>query len=119
MTKNYKIGKHPLGFMHVLEKPSKKDLEEYYSKKYFQDQLSQYSHQYSKEELEYFNNSIQNHYEIISDHLSEKSEKSFLEIGPGEGFALSFFKKKKWKILGLDYSDFGCSSQIILFFPNA
>lgn len=32
-----------------------------------------------------------------------------LDFGCGEGFALDFFQKRGWDVLGLDYSNFGCT----------
>lgn len=111
MKKKYTVGKHPLGFKQVLKKPTKAELSEFYSKKYFQDEHSQYNHQYSKEEIKYFENNIEDHYQILTKNIEMSKDMSFLEIGPGEGFALSFFKKRGWKVTGLDYSDFGCVNQ--------
>ena len=35
----------------------------------------------------------------------------FLDIGCGEGWALNYFSKKKWDVVGLDYTNHACKHQ--------
>jgi 2-polyprenyl-3-methyl-5-hydroxy-6-metoxy-1,4-benzoquinol methylase len=97
------------GYYEVINKPSEDELKEYYAKKYFQENKGSYYDEYSEEELNYFLNKIEQKYYVVNSIFPESSNtRKFLDIGCGEGFALKFFLDKKWEVLGLDYSDFGC-----------
>ncbi len=107
MSKPIVLNKY--NFYELAKKPTSVELEDYYSKKYYQENKGSYEVNYTKEELLYFNNKIEEKYWIIN-KLIDTSEKkrSFLDIGCGEGFTLQYFKNKQWDITGIDYSDFGC-----------
>ncbi len=97
------------GYYELMKKPTENELRDYYANKYYQESKSTYSNEYSDEEKTYIRNKIQQKYEIIKDMLkeSEKANPSILDIGFGEGWALSFFKELSWAVTGIDYSDFG------------
>ena len=101
-----KINKY--GYYSVENLPSQKELEEYYEKKYYQEAKGSYELEYDEAEINYFNNKIAERYFILEKNLNQGSQKSFLDVGCGEGWALSFFKEKGWNVLGLDFSSFGC-----------
>lgn len=105
---NTKVILNKYNFFELKEKPSQKDLEEYYSKKYYQDNRGSYEMVYSQQDLKYFNNKIEEKFWIINKISSGNSDRSLLDIGCGEGFTLKFFKEKGWDITGIDYSEFGC-----------
>jgi 2-polyprenyl-3-methyl-5-hydroxy-6-metoxy-1,4-benzoquinol methylase len=94
------------GYYSIKNLPLQQELEEYYSEKYYQNETIQYSHQYTKDELSFFNNTAEIAYHIYI-KLIENQNHTLLEVGAGEGFFANFFYKKNWKITTLDYSDFG------------
>lgn len=93
-----------LGYWEVKNKPSEQELEEYYSKIYFQNNKGAYETQYTSEELIYFENANEMKTILIERTLNSTEEKRLLDIGCGEGFTLDHFQKKNWTVLGLDYS---------------
>lgn len=99
------------GYYELKDKPTKDGLEEYYSKKYYQDPKGSYESNYTHAEITYFNNQLERKYYLLSkllgDFNSSKTYK-FLDVGCGEGWALKFFKEKSWKVTGMDFSNFGC-----------
>ena len=112
MGNSPKIIKNKFGFYEVENKPSETELNEYYSKKYYQQEKGNYSHIYSDADINYFNNKIEQKYWIIEDLQNSDNNKTprLIDIGCGEGFTLKYFFEKKWDVLGLDYSDFGCKN---------
>ncbi|OFX21059.1 MAG: hypothetical protein A2033_10565 [Bacteroidetes bacterium GWA2_31_9] len=109
---NSLVEKNKYGFYEVINKPSEKELNEYYSKKYYQNNAGSYEKQYTKEEIEYFNNKIEEKYFVINKLLKLLSNSTFsiLDIGCGEGWTLNYFNEKKWDITGIDFSDSGCKN---------
>lgn len=95
------------GFYSVINPPTEKDLERYYQKTYYQKSKGNYRSVYSTEELLYFRNKIQQKEQLIYPLLKTKKKPRLLDVGCGEGFVLDFFKKKKWSVQGIDYSDAG------------
>jgi 2-polyprenyl-3-methyl-5-hydroxy-6-metoxy-1,4-benzoquinol methylase len=109
VSKNIKYG-----YFEVENKPSELELSEYYSKKYFQNhanKINKYQEKYAATDIDFINNKIANKYELIRQKAGSKKIDSFIDIGCGEGFALSFFSKKGIKSLGVDFSDFGIKNQ--------
>jgi 2-polyprenyl-3-methyl-5-hydroxy-6-metoxy-1,4-benzoquinol methylase len=103
-----KIVLNKYGYYSVENVPTEKELAEYYANKYYQGANGSYEVEYDEEEVKYFKNKISERAYIIEKNLTSKNSKRFLDIGCGEGWALSYFKDKGWDILGLDYSSFGC-----------
>ena len=82
------------GYYELESKPSHEELNEYYSKKYYHDgNIATYRHEYSHEELKYFNNKIEQKYNYLlqKNILKKEEEYSLIDIGCGEGFTLNFF----------------------------
>ena len=106
------VRKNHFGFYELVEKPSPSELKQYYAEKYYQDSSSSYERQYATDEVEYFKNKLQQKYLAALKLLqgTEKESLRFLDVGAGEGWALSFFKTKGCECTGLDYSNFGCKS---------
>ena len=107
-----KVNMNSFGFFELKEKPTEEQLKNYYENKYYQDGDGPYSIQYSEAEVTYFNNKLNQKYAVFDKikDFNYKASMRFLDVGCGEGWALSFFKRKKWEVLGLDFSDYGCKS---------
>lgn len=103
--------KNKYGYYEVKNKPSKEELEEYYSKKYYQNEAGSYQKEYSKDELDYFKNKLKEDYFLVEKYSQSNVNKSLLDIGSGEGFTLKFYKDKNWNVVGLDFSRHGCKLQ--------
>ncbi|MCP4179651.1 MAG: class I SAM-dependent methyltransferase [bacterium] len=102
------------GYFELKKKPTSTELKNYYSKLYYQNQNAHYQKSYSECELEHFNSKISQTYYKICDLLPNSlNNASLLDIGCGEGFFLKFFKEKKWKISGIDFSNYGCKTHNI------
>jgi len=82
----------------LKEKPSVEELRDYYQKKYFQNEKGTYSNSYSKQELQYFYNKIDQKYQIIRRYIHGLETGSFLDVGCGECFTLKYFRKKGWDV---------------------
>lgn len=95
------------GYFEVIPKPSQKYLEDYYAKKYYQNESANYRHSYSQDELKYFNVKISQKEKVINKLIHKNEKLSLLDVGCGEGFTLDYFNRKNWDVLGVDYSDFG------------
>lgn len=100
--------KNKYGYYSVQDIPSQVELEEYYAKKYYQEAEGGFEKEYSEAEVTYFKNKIAERAFILEKSLAQTSSLSLLDVGCGEGWALSFFKKKGWDVLGLDYSSYAC-----------
>jgi 2-polyprenyl-3-methyl-5-hydroxy-6-metoxy-1,4-benzoquinol methylase len=107
MSKDNPLVKNKYGFYWVKERPRKEDLEKYYSEKYYQEAKGSYEIEYDQAEQDYFVNKIAQKAFVLDQHLNVAKPK-LLDVGCGEGWALRYFKKKNWDVLGLDYSSFGC-----------
>lgn len=107
-----KVNMNLFGFFELKEKPTEEQLKNYYENKYYQEGNGAYTIQYSENEVTYFNNQLNQRYIALNEILGQNNKASmrFLDVGCGEGWALSFFKRKKWDVLGLDFSDYGCKS---------
>jgi 2-polyprenyl-3-methyl-5-hydroxy-6-metoxy-1,4-benzoquinol methylase len=103
-----KIIENKYGFFEVAEKLSEQELQQYYSQKYYQEQNGAYSASYTEEEITFFNNKIEQRFQIIQSVRTAKKVGRLLEIGSGEGFVLSYFKNIGWDVLGVDFSEYGC-----------
>lgn len=110
--KQVRLNEH--GFYELKRKPGKEELENYYREKYFQENKGPYQSSYSEKELELIQNKMEQKYLVINDLFHEKDIRinnlKILDIGCGEGWSLKFFNERKWEVLGLEYSDFGCKN---------
>ncbi|MCX6327717.1 MAG: class I SAM-dependent methyltransferase [Bacteroidia bacterium] len=104
------IVKNSYGFFVIENKPSKQELGNYYKKKYFQSDKGNYEKKYTDEELKFLRNKLEEKLFVVTQQLGIKDNVSFLDIGAGEGWAMSFFQEKGWSVVGLDYSEFGCKN---------
>lgn len=104
------VEKNKYGFYSVIKKPSEEELGKYYADMYYQEQRGSYEKAYSDDELNYFGSRLRLYYHTVQKYLFKNESNgpiSFLDIGCGEGWALSYFDKLGWDITGLDYSNFG------------
>ena len=109
MENNNAVTKNEFGFYRLNDIPSQEELDEYYQKKYFQEDRAIYFHEYSPEELLYFRNKNEQKAIIIERLFSSKNEKPrLLDVGCGEGFTLAYFHERGWDVRGVDYSEYGC-----------
>lgn len=104
---NNLVEKNKFGFYNLKEKPRPEELKEYYAQKYYQKNEGAYEQSYDPEELRYLNNKIEQKYHLFKEIAIKNNHTRLLEIGCGEGHCLSFFYKKGWEVLGLDFSDYG------------
>lgn len=110
---NKKIIKNKNGFFELKEKLSHDHLNNFYSGKYYQNENNpSYKKKYSSSELKYINNRIEHKYNMISKILKPAGKDTcrLLDIGCGEGWMLQYFLHRSWDVLGLDYSEYGCSN---------
>lgn len=100
------IVKNSHGFFEINPKPSKEELTDYYSKKYYQEPKGQYQNTYSDDERRFFSNKAKVALRTI--RKTNASAKSLFEIGCGEGFFADYFYNNDITDIELnDFSDFG------------
>ena len=93
-------------------------MQEYYSQKYYQEGKGG-ALEYSKDELLQIKAKLEESWYILQNRLSSSlSSKSFLDIGCGEGHALSFFYSRGWQVRGLDFSSAGVQSKNPVYLDN-
>lgn len=106
---NNKVIETEFGYFSIKDLPTQDELESYYAEKYYQNNLTQYSHQYSKDELQYFTKAA-----IVAKFLYESvyinDKKALLDVGAGEGFFAAHFFNSNWNVTTLDYSSYGLLS---------
>jgi 2-polyprenyl-3-methyl-5-hydroxy-6-metoxy-1,4-benzoquinol methylase len=104
--------KNHFGYYELKHKPSPEQLQDYYEKKYYQNNSKSYNHEYSEEELAYISNKITQKSQVINQLLSipQEHKPKLLDIGCGEGWALQYFANLGWDVVGVDYSEFGCNT---------
>ena len=101
------------GFYEVTRKPTPAELSEYYAQRYYQEGLTTYQATYPPEELEHIEGKLRLKYWVLEQlrnanpaAKTARIKSAFLDIGCGEGWALAFFEKQGWDVLGIDYSSF-------------
>jgi 2-polyprenyl-3-methyl-5-hydroxy-6-metoxy-1,4-benzoquinol methylase len=108
------VKQNKYGFYEIANKPGAEELEKFYQQKYYQENKGPYQSSYTEKELALVQNKIEQKYLVIKELLeiddNHNDTLRLLDIGSGEGWALKFFKEKKWEVLGLDFSDFGCKN---------
>ena len=104
------VTKNRFGYYELTNKPSARELSEYYARKYYQNDKGLYQDSYPDEDICYFRNKVRQKYEAARGLMSSAQSATgrFLDVGAGEGWALSFFDELGWDSTGLDFSDHGC-----------
>jgi 2-polyprenyl-3-methyl-5-hydroxy-6-metoxy-1,4-benzoquinol methylase len=96
-----------LGYLEVRIKPSKESLAAYYEKNYYQNESAGYRKEYSKLELEVIRLRIAQRSAKALGLLKENISGRMLDVGCGEGFAISYYKELGWSVTGIDFSSAG------------
>ena len=93
--------------------PTELELNQYYSEEYYQNPHGTYQEEYSAEETFHRETRLRLLKDFIIANVSHISLDAprFLDIGCGEGFALSYFNRLGWQVKGLDFSIHGVSKQ--------
>lgn len=108
-----RLKRNKLGFLELVNKPSQEELNAYYANNYYQNENANYRKQYSELELDAINDRIALCETKISElrasqkEWENKTPKSLLDVGCGEGFVLKYFHKRGWKVAGIDFSRVG------------
>ena len=100
-----KLKMHDLGFYQLRNKPSQKKLQQYYNKKYYQEQTGSYQNNYNNDEIKYFDLKINQKAYVIDKLINYKGR--LLDVGCGEGFTLKYYFNKGWDVKGIDFSQSG------------
>ncbi len=97
------------GFYTLKELPTDEAREAFYKEQYYQNDSAAYTTQYTDAELNFFKAKLEQKLLLVNQHRpsTDKGSLSFIDIGCGEGFAVSFFKRNGFSVLGLDYSEAG------------
>jgi 2-polyprenyl-3-methyl-5-hydroxy-6-metoxy-1,4-benzoquinol methylase len=105
------------GFYEIKQKPTPDELRDYYAKRYYQENLTTYQSAYPPEEREHIEGKLRlRHWVLETLRNPENTDpgmlgnsvgnQRFLDIGCGEGWALEYFQRQGWEVLGLDFSSF-------------
>jgi 2-polyprenyl-3-methyl-5-hydroxy-6-metoxy-1,4-benzoquinol methylase len=94
------------GFYEIKQKPTPEELRDYYAKRYYQENLTTYQPEYPAEELEHIEGKLRLRHWVLEQLRKGSGAGSFLDIGCGEGWALDYFQRQGWEVLGLDFSSF-------------
>jgi len=107
-----RVRKHPLGYLEATEKPDSQTLEDYYAERYFQSNQGNYRDKYSEEELKFIHSKIHQKDEMVQRLGGGGGAEPgrMLDVGCGEGFALTYFRAQGWDVEGLDYSSAGLTA---------
>lgn len=101
------VKKNEYGFFQLDPIPTVEELEKHYRETYYQETKSAtYSQEYEPEELEYIRGCLEEKEYLLKKFLSDE-QRSFLDIGCGEGWALSYFQAHGWQVEGGDFSSYG------------
>lgn len=92
------------GFLEASTPPSLDELQDYYAKRYYQNESGNYRKSYSEQELAYIQLKIEQKAHLASKLRGHNETGSFLDVGCGEGFALAYFDSIGWHVAGIDFS---------------
>lgn len=98
------------GYYEIANKPNSSTLNEYYAQKYYQDseeKVNKYKSKYAQADLNYIKQKVAQKYNFAHQNYAFNHFKTAIDIGCGEGHAISFLVDKGISTLGVDYSDFG------------
>jgi SAM-dependent methyltransferase len=101
------------GFYEVINKPTNAELSAYYAQRYYQEGLTTYQAAYPPEEVAHIEGKLRLRHWVLG-QLGGRAAvpaagtplPSLLDIGCGEGWALDYFHRQGWEVLGVDYSSF-------------
>ena len=102
------------GFISTEPLPTTVELQKFYAETYYQaPKSSTYQESYDALEINYKNLKCDTLIHALT-RLNSLSDKSFLDVGAGEGFLLNAANKNGYEVTGLDFSAYGVSK----FFPH-
>lgn len=104
-----RVRRHPLGYLEAIDKPDPEALRTYYAERYYQEGKGNYRPSYPPSEVRYLEAKVTQKRERIA-AIRGGSPGRFLDIGCGEGFTLSHFRRVGWEVEGLDYSETGMAA---------
>src|SRR5690606_6669301 len=102
-----RLKRHETGFLQAASMPSPDELRTYYAERYYQRGQGNYRMRYPQAVRDYFDLKIAQKAFLLDRLRGDAGPGSFLDVGCGEGFALSWFKRQGWKVEGLDHSAAG------------
>lgn len=102
---------NPLGYWEVAQKPTEKELEDYYAQKYYQECKGAHQNQYSADELNFYRAKAAQKAAMVDKLFPTEGIRTYLDVGCGEGFELNFFHEQGWKVKGIDFSSNGLEKQ--------
>lgn len=107
------------GFYEIKHKPTPDELRDYYARRYYQENLTTYQIVYPPEELEHIEGRLRLCHWVVTalrqpaaatagdaPTAALASGGTFLDVGCGEGWALAYFQRQGWDVLGLDFSSY-------------
>jgi 2-polyprenyl-3-methyl-5-hydroxy-6-metoxy-1,4-benzoquinol methylase len=109
-----RLVRHALGYWEVADKPSVAQLQAYYADKYYQQGKGSYELSYTQEELAFFRAKLEQRLHALNSMTpgqSSRPQRTMLDVGCGEGYALSFFREHGWCVKGFDFSSAGLMSK--------
>ena len=107
ITMDARLRRNELGFLELVDKPTKEELADYYANKYYQNESANYRKKYSELEMAVINLRVSQRARQISLLRGGGRTGSLLDVGCGEGFVLNHFSKLDWKVAGIDFSKTG------------
>jgi len=119
MKKKYNLIQNSLGYFEVKPNPSVEELEEYYSQRYYQNNLSSYEKTYTDEELQYFG--VEADLCVATINRYSSISKSLLDVGCGEGFFAKSLLEYGWEVKCVDFSEEGVAHhnpELLQFFKR-
>jgi len=116
MTVEYKKHSKSDGYISTLPLPSVEELQRFYAEFYYQaPKSSSYQESYDDVEIEYKNLKCNALIYALGSHSSTTgAERTFLDIGAGEGFLLNAADLGGFDVTGIDFSAYGVAK----FFPH-
>ena len=104
------LHRNELGYYEVTRKPTPEELRDYYAQRYYQESRSSYQPTYSEAEREHIEGKLRLRHWVLAQLLNlgdaTMVARTFLDVGCGEGWALDYFQRQGWDVLGLDFSSF-------------
>ena len=120
------VHRNELGYYEITRKPTPEELRDYYAQRYYQENRSSYQPDYSAAEREHIEGKLRLRHWVLTQLLppagptaigaatgaqasaetAHSPARIFLDVGCGEGWALDYFQRQGWDVLGLDFSSF-------------
>lgn len=97
------VRQNPLGYWEAVDKPSPEALQAFYAEQYYQTGHGYYRPWYPPEERRYMDAKMRQKWAQVC-AIRGETPGCMLDVGCGEGFALTFFRQRGWRVEGIDYS---------------